>query len=75
MHKFKSLADYMIDMPGIQECKHIRLKRDRKNKNTIIFKMEINYFHSDKSKTYVDIMKKSAKQKITSLTLPAVKTE
>lgn len=67
IRNFKLYAAYMKSLSGIQACKRIVLK---KQKNKVVFKMELNYFSSDRTKGYTDIMK--VPHKISSLLLPPV---
>lgn len=66
---FKQYAAYMRDFPGIQHIKQVQLTRC---KDKVVFKLEMNYFSSDKNKKFVDIMKSQTTEKIRTLPLSLV---
>lgn len=69
IQKFKDVSQYMVPLTGLQQIKRLVLKKE---KDSVYFKMEVNYFSSDKTKRAVDIMKKKYVKELTKLIRPAV---
>ena len=70
IRQFKDLDAYMNTLTGIQTASRIVLK---KTSHTVLYKFEVNYFSADKSKKFVDIMKRKQKVKLAHIILPRVK--
>lgn len=67
---FKEFSKSMCDISGIQNMKRVILKKDKAS--TVLFKMEVNYFSSDNSKKFLNIMKKKTRSTIRTVMLPPV---